>query len=109
MYKWQKWLLKKLGYQLEKKKKTTLTLKERCETCVWWKAEEENNKVILVNPDLRYCDLQCTYTNKNLWCNNYKEERFEATKDSIQTEEFEIKHDLSIEESESNDARREKK
>lgn len=95
-----------------------LTFKDTCETCVWWKAEEENNmpnaeiasKLFAAYPgEYKFCDIQKDYTHRIHSCRHYVEERFEATADSVQTEEFELNHDLSIERSQSNDINGEKK
>lgn len=76
-----------------------------CESCVWWKAEEENNVPYVKTPHKRYCDIYKDYTNYQHSCALYKKERFEATADSIQTEELSLDLDLSIEGSQSNDPR----
>lgn len=118
MLKW--WKAFKSIFKKEKKNNCCeVKIKENiCENCVWWRAEAENNmpnaedasKLFAAYPgDYKYCDIQKQYTHRIHSCNHYLEERFEATDESIQTEEYEIKHELSIEESESNDIRGEKK
>lgn len=85
--------------------------KDTCSTCVNWKAEEMNNMPriddTLFNTGKRYCDVNKKYTGPNHKCECYVEELFEATENSIQTEELEI--DLNQEmELENNDANRRK-
>ena len=103
MFKWLRAIFKK------KNKATGALLNElkgnTCETCVWWAAEEENNLALLHTPKNgnRYCDVYKTFTGPKHTCHSYKEERYEATVESIQTEEIEINHDLELEGSQLND------
>ena len=95
-----KWLTKIFKKKIKQEEIKPL---ENCSKCVWWKSEEENNMPILKREHLGYCDVHKTYTPSTYKCSAFKEERFEATHDSIQTEEIEINHDLSIERDDQND------
>lgn len=59
----------------------------------------------MMHPQIRFCDIKKEYHTCDYSCDSFKQERFEATSESVQTEEIEINHSLSIEESESNDIR----
>jgi len=75
---------------MKKKKNNSNT----CQNCIWWKSEEMYGK-----PEKRnkhYCPLQ-GYTKANYTCSGFKKELFEATKDSISTEELNIDLDLKLE------------
>jgi hypothetical protein len=77
-----------------------------CRTCVYWKSEEENN--ITMQPPKkgnRYCDVYKTFTHPLHACALWKEEKFEATENSIQTEEINLDLDLSMEKSDLSDPR----
>jgi hypothetical protein len=74
-----------------------------CSTCVWWAAEEENLVNHHKDPEMRFCDKHKLFTHQDITCPEYLEEKFEATENSVQTEEIDINHDLSIEKSEEND------
>lgn len=114
MFNWLKGFLS--IFQKKKNNCCEVEIRENtCETCVWWKAEEENNAPPAHEIDsrfdenYRFCDIHKNYSHKIHGCFSYVEERFEATDESIQTEEYELNTELSVEESESNDTRREKK
>jgi hypothetical protein len=69
-----------------------------CSSCVWWRAEEEN--LVNYHPDseIRFCDNHKLFMHQDLTCGEYLEEKFEATENSVQTEELEINHEMSVEE-----------
>lgn len=111
MFQWLKGIFKK------RKKNNCCEVEIKrvtCETCVWWKAEEENNAPPaekfskLFDKNYRMCDVYKEYTHKIHTCALYKEEKFEAQHDSIQTEEIDLNYEISVEESEKNDTRRER-
>lgn len=78
-------------------------MRNTCESCVWWAAEEENNAPSAQEVDKRFdenykfCDIQKQHTHKIHTCNSYIKEEFEATEDAISTEEFELNQELSVE------------
>lgn len=83
-----KWIKKKI---LEKKNKNSFDI---CKNCIWWNSEEMHNKPI--KKSYHYCSINNKYTSSHDTCYSFKEELFEATKDSISTPELTINHELSI-------------
>jgi hypothetical protein len=55
---------------------------------------------------MRFCDKHKLFTHQDITCPEYLEEKFEATENSVQTKEYEINHEMSVEQ---NDPRDEKK
>ena len=89
--------------QLIQKKAKLIKKNNLCSTCVYWKSEEESNVPHKLNKKLRYCSIYETYTKPNHSCALYIEEKFEAKPDSIQTKEYDLNYELSIDGSHSND------
>jgi hypothetical protein len=96
--KWLRQFLKKF-----KKKKEIIN---PCSTCVWWRAEDENLVNFHRDSEMRFCDKHKLFTHQDITCPEYLEEKFEATENSVQTKEYEINHEMSVEQ---NDPRDEKK
>jgi hypothetical protein len=96
-----KWLL-----GIFKKKNKPAPLIYTCKSCVWWRAEDEN--LVNKHPDaeMGFCDKHKLFTHQDITCPEYLEEKFEATENSVQTDELEINHEMSVEE---NDTGGEKK
>lgn len=88
MFKW-------LSKIFQKKKKVTNP--NICANCVYWKSEEENGKVVSLNPNIRFCDMSKLYTKSTSSCPNFHKEEFEALPGSTSTEELRLDYDLSIE------------
>lgn len=95
--------LKKL---FQKKKNEEVKVEHNvCSSCVHWKSEELNNVTIPIYTDIRYCDIQKDYTEKNDNCYAFLKEEFEATANSTSTKEVSLDYDLSVEKSEENGTR----
>lgn len=108
--------------QIFKKKKNNcckIEIKRNtCESCVFWKSEEENNvppaelfsKLFAKYPgEYRFCDIHKQYTHKIHSCDSFLEEKFEAQPNSTKTEEYEINHEFVVDGSNHNDINGEKK
>jgi hypothetical protein len=98
-------MLKWLSKIFQKKKKKKETNPNICANCVYWKSEEENGKVVSMNPNIRFCDINKCYTTNDNTCEGFHKEEFEALPNSTSTEELRLDYDLSIERNDQDDTK----
>lgn len=68
-----------------------------CNKCVWFRSDELL-KVGTIKPEGKeYCGFHMLFFNSFDYCNDFKEEYFEAKENSISSKEYDMNLDLSIE------------